>query len=82
MIKLNEILKSYPDEEFIKADGFDDAVVGIEVNSLRLVYSIELAVESLMRKNIERDDALEHLYYKVIPEQVGEKSPIWINILF
>lgn len=83
MIKLNDILESYPEEEFLKADGFDDAIVGIEANSLRLVYSVELAVECLMREeNMSREDALEYLYYNTITAYVGDKTPIWINTLF
>lgn len=83
MIKLNDILESYPEEEFLKADGFDDAIVGIEANSLRLVYSVELAVECLMREeDMTREDALEHLYYNTITAYVGDKTPIWINTLF
>ena len=81
MIKLNEIIESYPEEEFLKADGFDDAIIGIEANSLRLVYSVELAVECLMRDNMCREDALEYLYYNTITAYVGDKTPIWINTI-
>ena len=82
MIKLNDILESYPEEEFLKADGFDGAIVGIEANSLRLVYSVEIAVEILItRDGMEADDALEHMYYNVIGSYVGEKTPIWINTI-
>ena len=81
MIRLNDIIESYPDEEFIKADGFDDAIIGIEANSLRLVYSVESAVEILMSKEgMSEDDALEYLYFKTITSCVGEKTPIWVNV--
>jgi hypothetical protein len=82
MIKLNDILESYPEEEFLKADGFDGAIVGIEANSLRLVYSVEIAVEILItRDGMEADDALEYIYYNVIGAYVGDKTPIWINTI-
>lgn len=81
MIRLNDIIESYPDEEFIKADGFDDAIIGIEANSLRLVYSVESAVEILMSKEgMSEDDALEYLYFNTITAYVGEKTPIWVNV--
>ena len=58
MIKLNDILGSYPEEEFLKADGFDGAIVGIEANSLRLVYSVEIAVEMLEGRKKQLKDEL------------------------
>jgi hypothetical protein len=81
MIRLNDILESYPDEEFLKADGFDDAIIGIEANSLRLVYSVEAAVELLMNnEGMTYDDALDYLYFNTINAYVGDKTPIWVNI--
>ena len=34
MSKLDNILEVYPDEELLKADGFDDAIIGLEANSM------------------------------------------------
>jgi hypothetical protein len=78
MIRLNDILESYPDEEFLKADGFDDAIIGIDAMSNRLVYSVEAATEMLMMQGMMRDDALEHIFHKIIKSD--SKSPIWINV--
>jgi len=36
---LNEILDHYADENFLTADGFDDAVIGVDAKSLRLILS-------------------------------------------
>ena len=38
---LEEILYNYPDDEILKIDGFDDAVIGIDDKSLRLIYSVK-----------------------------------------
>jgi len=35
---LEEIIEMFPEEEFLTADGFDGAIVGVEPNSMRLVY--------------------------------------------
>jgi len=81
MIKLNEIIESYPEEEFLKADGFDDAIIGIEANSLRLVYSVEAAIEVLMRsEGMTHEDAIDYLYYNTINAYVGDRTPIWVNV--
>jgi len=43
-MKLESILENYPDETFLKADGFDDAIIGFDEHSLRLIYSLCLSV--------------------------------------
>ena len=81
MTKLDEILESYPDEEFLKADGFDDAIVGVEVYSNRLVYSAQKAISILIDDGMLEEDAIEHLYYNVIGAYVGPLTPLWIDTL-
>lgn len=82
MTKLEEILESYPDEEFIKADGFDNAIVGVEIYSNRLVYSAQKAIEILINdEGMLEEDAIEHLYYNVIGSCVGPETPLWIDTL-
>jgi len=36
---LDDIIESFPDEDILKADGFDKAVIGIELDTMRLIYS-------------------------------------------
>lgn len=36
---LQEIIERFDDLEFLKADGFDDAIIGVDSNSKRLIYS-------------------------------------------
>ena len=49
---LEEILECYPDETFLKADGFDDAVIGVEIGDpMRLVYSVKLVIETLITED-------------------------------
>ena len=72
MCILTQIIKDHYDEEFLKADGFDDAVIGVCNTSRRLIYSYTLCI-----KGMEVVDAIEHLSYNVINSYVGEKTPIW-----
>lgn len=82
MTKLEEILESYPEEEFLKADGFDNAIVGVEIYSNRLVYSAQKAIEILVNEEgMLEEDAIEHLYYVVIGPAVGSDTPLWIDTL-
>lgn len=81
MNTLEMILDNYPDETFLKADGFDDAVIGFEEGSMRLVYSTIECIRVLQREGMSYDDALEHFYYNVRGGYVGEQTPIWCNDL-
>jgi hypothetical protein len=47
-MKLESILENYPDETFLKADGFDDAIIGFDEHSLRLIYSMSKCLDILM----------------------------------
>lgn len=77
---LENILETYQDVELLKADGFDAAVVGIDVNTHRLIYSISKCIEILMeRDEMEYSEATEYLWYNTINAYVGEKTPIWCD---
>ena len=76
-MKLSTILENYSHEELIKADGFDDAVVGIEVNTFRLVYSIDRMI-AILTKDMSYEDAIEYLDFNVFSAYVGERTPIYI----
>jgi hypothetical protein len=79
-MKLESILENYPDESFLKADGFDEAVIGVDENSMRLIYSVSKCIE-ILREDMSEEDALEHFYYNVSGSYVGEQTPIWCNDL-
>jgi len=76
MNKLERILQEYQDEEILIADGFDEAVIGIDYSSKRLIYSISGCISVLCREMSE-EDAVEHFFYNVAGAYVGEKTPIW-----
>jgi hypothetical protein len=76
-MKLASIIENYSHEELIKADNFDDAVVGIEVNTLRLVYSIDKMI-AILTEDMSYEDAIEYLDFKVFSAYVGERTPIYI----
>jgi len=78
-MKLSTILENYSHEELVKADYFDDAVIGIEVNTLRLVYSIDKMIVILTKDDeMTYEDAIEYLDFNVFCAYVGERTPIYI----
>jgi hypothetical protein len=77
---LEDIIERYSDIEILKADGFDDAVIGIEERSGRLVYDVNLMISILIvDEGMSEEDAIEYLDYNVIGAYVGEQTPIYIT---
>ena len=64
----------------LKADGFDDAILGVDESSMRLIYSISKCIDILM-EDMSDEDALEHFYYNVSGSYMGEQTPIWCDDL-
>jgi len=80
-MNLEEIIERYPDEEFITADGFGGAIVGVEPNTMRLVYDCDKMIEILMSdEELTELDAIEYLEQNTWNAHVGEKTPIYIEI--
>jgi len=78
---LEEIIDNYGDEDLLKADGFDEAVIGIEINTNRLVYDIFKMRELLIKNDgMSSDDAMEYLDFNVLGAYMGEKTPIFIQL--
>jgi len=73
---LEQIIENFYDEEFLKANGFDDAVIGLEENEMRLIYSVSKCIK-ILNIDMSIDDALEHFTYNVSGAYVGKKTPIW-----
>jgi hypothetical protein len=65
----------------MKPDGFDEAIIGYEPNSGRLIYDrdkmVMIAVEDM---EMDHQDAIEHLEYNVWGAYVGELTPIYIEL--
>jgi len=75
---LDKILEWFPEEEILKADGFDDAIIGIDDTTMRLIYSVNKCIIILVsEEDLTEEDALEHFLYNVKGSYVGEKTPIW-----
>lgn len=74
---LDKILEWFPDEDILKADGLDNAIIGIEVNSSRLIYSKSKVIEILVKEGLTHEEALEHYDFNIEGAYVGDKTPIW-----
>jgi hypothetical protein len=60
------------------ADGFDEAIIGVDSLSNRVVYSVAKCYETLIsRDGMDYDEAEEYFAYNVLGSMMGEKTPIW-----
>lgn len=75
---IEQIIEAYPDETFLKADGFDDAILGVDESSMRLIYSVSSCIE-ILKKDMAPGDATEYFDFNVRGAYVGEKTPIWCD---
>jgi hypothetical protein len=57
---LQQILDNFPDEQFVILDGLDNAVIGVDQNAERLVYSINDIVDCFVEQGMEPDEAIEY----------------------
>ena len=75
---LDEIVERHQDEEILKADGFDEAIIGIatDFTEPRLIYSVTKCLD-ILRKDMNDEDAMEHFTYNVCGAFIGDKTPIW-----
>ena len=64
------------EETSIFYDGFDDAIIGVELNTFRIIYSTTKCIEILC-KDMSEDDAREYFDFNVVGGYVGEKTPIF-----
>lgn len=79
---LEGIVEYYQDEEILKADGFDDAVIGIDTQTMRLIYSVTRCVEILVVDGMDVEEAIEYFDFNVRGSYVGEKTPIWCDDMY
>lgn len=72
---LDTIVKAFDFDTFEKIEGHDSAVIGVDLNSMRLIYSVSKIIENLCNTMNERD-AVEHFEYKIAIENMSKSAPI------
>jgi len=76
MSMLQDIIENYYEYDFLIADGFNDAVIGVDESSMRLIYSVSKCLE-ILQEYLSEEDAIEYFEYNVSSAWMGDKTPIW-----
>ena len=75
---IERIMEWYPDDQFIKADGLDSAIIGVDEIGMRLIYSQSKVMKILIdRDGMDEEEAHEFFLYNIHNAYFGEGTPIW-----
>jgi hypothetical protein len=79
--KLDDIVEMFPEEDILKADGYDYCILGFDYSwdgTIRLIYSVNSILNVLINENdMDEDEAIEYFEFNIRGAYVGEKTPIW-----
>ena len=79
--KLEQIKQLYSDEELLIADGFDDAIIGVDDENVRVVYDVFKIISILIQDGMSTDEAFEFYQYNILGAYVGEKTPLFVKLI-
>ena len=65
----------------IFVDGYDSAILGMDTEYKRVIYSKSKMIDILIEEGMDDVDAVEWLEYNVWSAYVGEETPIFLHEL-
>jgi len=74
---LDKILEFIDEEELLRAEGFDSAIIGLDDKSMRLIYSKSLCINILISHGMPEEEALEYFEINGSSAWLGDMTPIW-----
>jgi hypothetical protein len=75
------IIKVYGKDNFVTIKNYDHCIIGIDVQSNRLIYSISLFIEALKSK-MEESEAIDYFYDKIYENNTEINKPIFCEDFF
>ena len=66
----------------LKADGFDDAIIGIGSRCGKpdiIVYDVNKCIKILINQNMTEEEARDYFEFNVVGAWVGEETPIFVR---
>ena len=73
---LNLLTEIYGENALEKIDKFDSAIIGIEVESKRLIYSVKKCV-NVLKTEMSEEDAIDYFYTEIYSENQNFKKAIF-----
>jgi hypothetical protein len=75
-MNLDKITEWFSEEEFLTIEGFNEAIIGIDTETMRLIYSESKCIE-LLCKDMSEEEAVEYYHFNIKGAYMGEKTPIY-----
>lgn len=72
---LEQIFERNEEEVFLKADGFDDAVIGLEKNTMRLIYSVSKCID-ILKESMSEENAVEY-FNRNVSGSMDDNGPLF-----
>lgn len=72
---LDKIISAFDCDTFVKIEGHDNAVIGVDLNSMKLIYSVTKIIENLCN-SMSRNDAENYFEENIACDNLTDKSPI------
>ena len=70
----------YEGYELLFADGFDDAICGVDTVGVRVCYDVDKCIEILVKEHgMDLDEAIDYFDFNVAGAYVGEQTPLYIK---
>lgn len=82
MSALEEIFERYEDDLFLVADGYDNAVIGVDESGMKLIYSVTMCIEALVNEQgMDYEEAVDFFNYNTLRanDYMGERAPIFCH---
>lgn len=76
------ILDAYPENEFLFADGFDDAIIGVTYSNGEdvICYSIDKMLDIMVKRDgMTKEEAEEYFDFNVAGAYVGCLTPCYVR---
>jgi hypothetical protein len=69
----------YRKDEYSLVDKFNEAILGVDDATLRVIYSVRGIIKVLVQDGIKEEDAYEHFYWEISSFCTEDKSPIFCD---
>ena len=73
---LSLLTQIYAEKTLEKIDGFDSAVIGVEVKTDRLIYSVKKCIK-IMKTKMSAEEAINYFYTDIFSDNEQENKVIF-----
>ena len=66
-------------ERLLFADGYDDAIIGLDMGSgCKVVYDYADCIQCLRDEGLTEMEAYDHFHYNTLGSYIGDETPLYI----